>query len=123
LSEFILSIQIVAPQAVIFSWVGANTGGHTKRIASNAAIAVGFSLASIIGPQTFQAKDVPNYLPAKIIIFRVAGGDIVTSVLLRLLYEKRYRKSSKLREYQVAEGVLVAGDEDYQTDRTYLGFV
>ena len=120
---------IVAPLAIIYSWVGANTAGYTKRVASNATVAIGFSIANIIGPQTFQSRDAPNYIPAKITIFAVAGGAMVVSVLLRLLYGFRNRKSVKVRQAQLAEleaegtaNLREEGDAN-QTDRTNKAFV
>jgi len=94
---------MVAPTAVIFSWVGANTAGYTKRIGTNAMVAVGFGIANIIGPQTFQARDAPNYLPAKITVFAAAGGAMLVTVLLRLLYAHRNASTQKIRDAQLAE--------------------
>ncbi|KAK5055123.1 hypothetical protein LTR84_012871 [Exophiala bonariae] len=117
---------IVAPLAIIYTWVGANTMGYTKRVASNAIIAIGFSIANIIGPQTFQAKDAPDYIPAKITIFAVAGGAMMVSVLLRILYGIRNRTNVKNRRAQL-EGlslgeVLTVPDQD-ETDRKNPAFV
>lgn len=41
----------VAPTALVYSLVGSNTSGYTKKVTSNAAIAIAFSIANIIGPQ------------------------------------------------------------------------
>ena len=116
---------IVAPLAIIYTWIGANTAGYTKRVASNALIAIGFSIANIIGPQTFQARDAPDYLPAKTTIFAVAGGAMVVSILLRLLYGFRNRHNMKNRQAQLAE-IAASGLEavnDDQTDRKNPAFV
>lgn len=116
---------IVAPLAIIYTWVGGNTAGYTKRVASNVVIQIAFSVANIIGPQTFQAKDAPEYLPAKITIFGVAGGAMVISVLLRILYGFRNRSNVKVREAQLA--ALDAPEETEQdqdlTDRKNPAFV
>ncbi|KIW99684.1 uncharacterized protein Z518_11097 [Rhinocladiella mackenziei CBS 650.93] len=117
---------IVAPLAIIYTWVGANTAGYTKRVASNAAIAVSFSVANIIGPQTFQAKDAPDYIPAKITIFAVAGGAMAVSVLLRLLYGFRNRRTAKNRWAQLqglSMGAVEANIEQDQTDCKNPAFV
>lgn len=123
---------IVAPLALIYTWVGANTAGYTKRVASNAVIAIGFSVANIIGPQTFQSRDAPDYIPAKITIFAVAGGAMVVSVLLRVFYGFRNRRSVRERRAQLAELLETEGvthqlreDESAvdQTDRTNKAFV
>ena len=63
-----------ATLVVIFQWTTSNVAGHTKRSASVALIAGSFSVGNIIGPQTFQAKDVSQYIPAKIIVLATQGG-------------------------------------------------
>ena len=117
----------VAPMAIIYSWVGANTAGYTKRVGANVMIQVGFSVANIIGPQTFQARDAPQYLPAKITIFGVAGGAMLISVLLRLVYGSRNKVSKELRAIRLAEAAtgseVVQGQREDATDRTDVEFV
>ena len=113
---------IVAPLALNYSWVGANTAGYTKRIGANALMAVGFSFANIIGPQTFQAKDAPQYIPAKITLFAVAGGAMLVSALLRVLYAYRNASRRGLREAQLADEVAnVDAMEREQEDLTDQG--
>lgn len=111
----------VAPLALIYALVGANTQGYTKKVTTNAIIAIGFSIANIIGPQTFQAKDAPDYIPAKITVFGVCGGSILVSIATRILYGVRNRGKTAVARPDV-EGP-VAGDADGQegedlTDRT-----
>lgn len=117
---------IVAPLAIIYTWVGANTMGYTKRVATNATVAIAFSIANIIGPQTFQSRDAPDYIPAKITIFAVAGGAMVVSACLRLLYGFRNRTNVRNREAQLQgmtiEEVKQVDDED-KTDRKNPAFV
>ncbi|KAF4442940.1 hypothetical protein F53441_11584 [Fusarium austroafricanum] len=82
----------VAPLALIYALVGANVQGYTKKVTTNAIIAVGFSVANIIGPQTFQARDAPSFIPAKITVFCVCGGSVIVTILTRILYGIRNRK-------------------------------
>lgn len=118
---------IVAPLALIYSWVGANTAGYTKRIGANAMMAVGFSIANIIGPQTFQAKDAPQYLPAKITLFAVAGGAMVVSALLRVLYAYRNASRKGLREAQLADEAgnweAMGAEQEDLTDKANPTFI
>ena len=88
----------VAPLALIYALVGANTQGYTKRVTASSAIAVAFSIANIIGPLTFQAKDSPEYLPARVTVFVVCGASIVVTIGLRLLYGARNRRTAAARE-------------------------
>ncbi|KAF7549928.1 hypothetical protein G7Z17_g6060 [Cylindrodendrum hubeiense] len=115
----------VAPLALIYALVGANTQGYTKKVTTNAIIAIGFSIANIIGPQTFQAKDAPDYIPAKITVFGVCGGSILVSIATRILYGVRNRGRTAGARTDVEE--IVAGDVGSQetedlTDRTNPNF-
>ncbi|KAH6605761.1 hypothetical protein Trco_004914 [Trichoderma cornu-damae] len=116
----------VAPLALIYALVGANTQGYTKKVTVNAIIAIAFSIANIIGPQTFQAKDKPKYLPAKITVLGVAGGSIVVTILLRILYGVRNAKTAAARKAEVEainRGELDAKTvDDEQTDLTNPAF-
>lgn len=87
----------VAPLALIYALIGANIQGYTKKVTTNVIIAVGFSIANIIGPQTFQVRDAPRYIPAKVTVFCVCGGSIVVSILTRLLYGKRNKSAMVAR--------------------------
>lgn len=82
----------VAPTALMYALVAANTQGYTKKVVANAMIQVGFSIGNIIGPQTFQAREAPGYLSAKITVMVVNAAAIIVTILLRLLYGRRNKK-------------------------------
>ena len=77
---------ITATLTIIYQWTAANIAGQTKRVTSVALIAGSFSIGNIIGPQTFQAKDAPRYIPAKIIVLATQAGAAVVAFLLFLYY-------------------------------------
>lgn len=79
----------MAPLAIIYAWVGANYVGYTRKITGGAAVSVAFGIANIIGPQTYQAKDAPGYLPAKITLMAVVASALFATLALRLLYGYR----------------------------------
>ena len=110
-----------APLALIFALVGVNVQGYTKKVTTNALVAVAFSIANIIGPQTFQGKDAPDYIPAKITLLSVGAATILFSIWLRGLYGQRNRK----RELDLgAAGVVDDGEAARDlTDRTNPGFI
>ena len=91
-------VKAVAPYAIILSAAGANYRGYTRKIAGGAIIAAAFSIANIIGPQTFQAKEAPNYHSAKYTLVASTAGCIVLAILLRLLYGYRNARADKLGE-------------------------
>ena len=78
------SITAVLP--VIYQWTAANVAGQTKRVVSVALIAGSFSVGNIIGPQTFQAKDAPQYIPAKITVLATQAAAGVIAFVLFLYY-------------------------------------
>ncbi|KAF2398199.1 MFS general substrate transporter [Trichodelitschia bisporula] len=88
----------VAPYALILSTAGSNYRGYTRKVSGGAIIAAAFSIANIIGPQTFQAKDAPNYYPAKITLVATTSASIVVALALRLLYGYRNTRAEKLGE-------------------------
>ncbi|PYH29651.1 MFS general substrate transporter [Aspergillus neoniger CBS 115656] len=86
----------VAPLALIFAWTGANYKGYTMKVAGSTLVSAGFSIANIIGPQTFQSRDAPGYIPAKITIVAVNAGAIIISTMLRVVYGRRNARANRL---------------------------
>jgi hypothetical protein len=77
-------------------------------VSVNASIQIGFSVANIIGPQTFRAHEAPHYISAKATILAVNGCAVVLTVISRLLYGYRNRESTKLRGARI--GALSRGE-------------
>jgi hypothetical protein len=114
----------VAPYALVLSAAGANFRGYTRKIAGSSIIAAAFSIANIIGPQTFQAKDAKKYVgiallslllgfissrmqaltghsgyfPAKVTLVVSTSTSIIVAIALRLLYGYRNARAEKLGE-------------------------
>ena len=49
-------------------------------------ISAAFCIGSIIGPQTFRAKDAPKYIPAKIAVLGTQSAAIMVAITARLYY-------------------------------------
>ncbi|KIM82059.1 hypothetical protein PILCRDRAFT_820966 [Piloderma croceum F 1598] len=89
-------VNTIAPSTVlIFSWVTANVAGHTKRAVANALITASICVGSIIGLQTFQAKDAPRYIPSKITVLSTQSAAIMVAVILRLYYGRQNSRKAK----------------------------
>ncbi|KAL3442376.1 MFS general substrate transporter [Aspergillus insuetus] len=86
----------VAPLALIFAWTGANYKGYTMKVAGSTLISAAFSIANIIGPQTFQARDAPGYTPAKITLVAVNAAAFIVSTALRVLYGRRNARADRV---------------------------
>lgn len=96
----VLLIQFnVAVTPIMYSWVAANIAGNTKRPIVTALAACAFNLGNVIGPQTFQARDAPQYIPAKITIMATVCSGAVVSVVLMLYY--RWENARRDRKYGV----------------------
>lgn len=102
--------SIVAVLLLVFNWLSSNIAGHTKRSIATSLIAGAFSIGSIIGPQTFQARDAPNYYPAKIAVLATQTGAALFAIILRLYYgwqnslkEKRSQEISEHRDDRVSD--------------------
>ncbi len=80
----------------------ANVGGSTKRAFAAAIISGSFSIGNIIGPQTFQARDAPDYRPAKLAVMGTQAGCAFTTVLLFLYYVWQNKKRTSENETEDA---------------------
>lgn len=71
-------------------------------------VAASFAIANIIGPQTFQAHDAPQYIPAKITVLVAAVLTAATAIVLRLLlgYRNKTRKESPVETGEEVEAML-----------------
>ncbi|KAL3956277.1 hypothetical protein ACCO45_009123 [Purpureocillium lilacinum] len=92
---------VVAPLTIFYNWTVANCAGGTKRAFAAALVSGSFSLGNIIGPQTFQAKDAPDFRPAKLAVMGTQAGCALTTFALFLYYvwaNKRRNDRSKQQE-------------------------
>ncbi|KAM0720371.1 hypothetical protein Q7P37_004507 [Cladosporium fusiforme] len=87
---------------LVYSWVGANYAGHTKKTTMNATLLISFCIGNIIGPLTFTEKSAPDYIPAKITIVITCAVAVVLALLLRAYY----MWENKRRDNMVHQGVL-----------------
>ncbi|KAI4137222.1 MAG: hypothetical protein LQ341_005236 [Variospora aurantia] len=98
---------ITATLIVIYQWTGSNVAGQTKRVISVALISGSFSVGNIIGPQTFQDKDKPQYIPAKITVLATQAAAALVAFVLFLYYawaNKRKHSPSAAAVESMADG-------------------
>ncbi|KAJ5689814.1 hypothetical protein N7462_004206 [Penicillium macrosclerotiorum] len=88
---------IVATLPILYQWTMTNCAGHTKRAFASALVAGSFSVGNIIGPQTFQARDAPEYQPAKIAVLATQAAAAVISVVLFFYYLWQNRRRDQAR--------------------------
>lgn len=77
-------------------------------------VAASFAIANIIGPQTFQAHDAPQYIPAKITVLVTAVLTAATAIALRVLlgYRNKTRRESPAEDEEDAEAILTSDMTD-----------
>lgn len=80
-------VNVVVPTVlIVYQYAAANVAGHTKRALSTVLVAFAFGVGNIIGPQTFQARDAPQFIPAKITVLATQGCSALLAVVLYLFY-------------------------------------
>ncbi|KAK6516914.1 hypothetical protein TWF506_006798 [Arthrobotrys conoides] len=94
---------ITATLILIYTWLAANVAGHTKRIAASVVVSGSFSIGSIIGPMTFQAKDAPGYFPAKVTVLATQGAAAVVALALRFYYDFENRRRDRIERENAGE--------------------
>ena len=82
----------------VYSWNAANTAGYTKRNARNAMTLMAFCIGNLIGPQLFQAKDAPEYVPAKIVLLVFLCSSCALSIWLRFVVRHENKRRDRLTE-------------------------
>ncbi|KAL0942006.1 MFS allantoate transporter [Colletotrichum truncatum] len=69
-----------------------NVAGSTKKITVACIGTIAYTVGNIISPQTFQSKDAPRYLPAKISICIIYFLVTVDLFVMRWVLDRRNRK-------------------------------
>ncbi|KIX95322.1 uncharacterized protein Z520_08839 [Fonsecaea multimorphosa CBS 102226] len=87
--------SVGATLPLLYSWITSNYAGHTKKITMNAIVLMSFCVGNIIGPETFRAKDAPQYIPAKLTIVVILSIAIVLAITLDLLYAWENKKRDR----------------------------
>lgn len=99
---------VVAPLAIVYSWVNANFAGHTKKIGANIFVSIGFSLGNIVGPQSYRAEEAPHYLSAKISMLGTQASCILIAVVIFGIYYLR----NKRRDREAARSEVENEEDD-----------
>lgn len=109
------------------------------KVSGCSLVSAGFSIANIIGPQTFQSEDAPQYvfpafnvtatnhiryIPAKITLVAVNAASMVIATAMRIMYGRRNARANRagtparswLEERMASEAVVedVHDDKDFR---------
>ncbi|KAL9634909.1 MAG: hypothetical protein Q9204_002818 [Flavoplaca sp. TL-2023a] len=110
--------SITATLIVIYQWTGANVAGQTKRVISVALVSGSFSVGNIIGPQTFQAKDAPDFIPAKITVLATQSAAALMTVVLFFYYVWANKRKGATPAVEDNLGMPGRDEERMWEDRT-----
>lgn len=88
---------IVPTLPIVWQWTASNCAGATKRAFASVLVAGSFSLGNIIGPQTFQARDAPEYKPAKIAVLATQAASAVLAAVLFGYYVWENRRRDQMQ--------------------------
>ncbi|KAA8647812.1 hypothetical protein EYZ11_010428 [Aspergillus tanneri] len=89
---YYLSGGIPIGWTTILGLTSTNVAGSTKKITVSCIQTVAYTVGNIISPQTFQAKDAPEYLPAKISIVILYFLVTVDLCIIRWMFVRENRK-------------------------------
>lgn len=109
---------ITATLIVIYQWTGSNVAGQTKRVISVALVSGSFSVGNIIGPQTFQAKDGPDYIPAKTTVLATQAAAALISFVLFLYYVWANKRKDAPSVTAASSAIVVEAEEHMWEDQT-----
>lgn len=115
---------IIPTLMLTFQWAMSNCVGQTKRVVASAFVAGGYAIGSIIGPQTFQDRDKPEYKPAKIAILATQGGGAFFAVLLFAYYYWANKRKDRVEAALGPGSAPGEGRRDWgnKTDKENLSF-
>ncbi|OQN97274.1 hypothetical protein B0A48_16816 [Cryoendolithus antarcticus] len=104
-------INCITPTVIItYQWTASNTGGATKRAFASTLMSAAFGVGNILGPQTFQARDAPRYLPAKHAVLATQCAAAALALVLLAYYKRSNDK--KDRSGNVGDEASDALDEE-----------
>ncbi|KAF3037595.1 hypothetical protein E8E11_006139 [Didymella keratinophila] len=89
---YYLSGGIPIGWTTILGLQASNVAGSTKKVTVSIVGTIAYTIGNIISPQTFQSKDAPRYLPAKIRIVILYVMITIDLFLMRWLFVRRNRQ-------------------------------
>ena len=113
---------VVANTSILFGWAAANVAGSTKRSLCLALVNASFGVGSIVGPQTFQAKDAPQYYPAKVTLLATQAAAAFFATVLFGYY--KWENSRRNKKGAAAGMELESTEQDWSnlTDKENPSF-
>ncbi len=120
---YYLSGGIPIGWTTILGLTSTNVAGSTKKITVSCIGTIAYTVGNIISPQTFQAKDAPRYLPAKISIMIIYFLVTVDLYVIRWVAVRENRRRDE-RKAELGSDYVVEKNHEFLdlTDRQNLEF-
>jgi MFS transporter, ACS family, allantoate permease len=107
LAGYYLMQAAATPFAVVLSLIATNVAGYTKKTTVSAVYLIGYcrsvsschltlGIGNLIGPQTFQAKDAPQYRPAEVTIIVCWGICLILLIVIRQINVHRNKVKGQI---------------------------
>jgi len=94
-SYYFISFTSAGGFVMVLAWVTSTTSGHTKRMATNAIVLVGYALGQILSTQFWKEQYKPrNYLPWAINLVSYFGGIVIALIIRMYLIRENKRRDA-----------------------------
>jgi ACS family allantoate permease-like MFS transporter len=97
LGGYYLTQASPTPFVALLSLLASNVAGYTKKTTVAAFYLVGYCAGNIIGPQTFQPKNKPRYIPAEITIIVCWAACLVDLAFIFWYFRRMNKKNEAVR--------------------------
>ena len=97
LIAYLMTSALPTAFVALLSLISTNVAGYTKKTTVAAMYLIGYCVGNIIGPQTFQEKDAPRYVPAEITIIVCNGVCVLILLFIWWWYRKENASKAKVR--------------------------
>ncbi|SMY25838.1 unnamed protein product [Zymoseptoria tritici ST99CH_1A5] len=98
-----------AMNSILYQWLAANVGGHTKRSICSVLLSAGIATGGIIGPYALRPQDKPEYHLARVVIVICISGGTALVALLAVYYTWVNKRRDRL--YGRPEDAVTADDD------------
>jgi hypothetical protein len=100
------------PYILMFSWNITSCSGYTKKITRNGTLMVAYSVANLISPQLWRAKDGPRFIPAWIVQIVLSFG-LAPLLALVIYFILKQRNQERLSNQSTVVGLVEDNDKEY----------
>jgi len=110
---------ISAVLIIVYQWTVSKVARTAKRVTSVALIAGSFGVGNIVGPQNFQARDAPQYIPAKTAVPAMQSAAALVAFVFYLYYIWANKRRDAAVPFSGTTRVESQREQDLWEDQTH----